>query len=772
MIIKRIVSILLFVSLIAAQTGRISGFVTDSTSGESLPGANVFLQGTSLGMATDPNGLFVLEQIQPGDYTLVVSFLGFDTWKKKMSVKSGSDIRQNIALAPTSIGLNEVQVTGEKLARKLAMQPSRVTLTTRQIKSLPALAEPDLFRTLQAMPGVLAPSEFSTGLVIRGGNTDQNLILLDGITVYNPSHLGGVFSNFILDAVKDAELIKGGYNAEYGGRLSAVLNVTSREGNRKKFQGKSSISILSAQTTLEGPSYKGAWLVSARRTYFDQVLKLTNLNFPPYYFYDLQGHVFSDITSKDRISVSFYSGLDNLVFGDLGLSARWGNDTYSLNYRRLFRPDLIGKFLIATSRFRTFFNLGGSTGLESDNVINDKTFSGNFTDFVTPNMTLKFGGMFKELNLQYLTGFGDTTTFKVGEEPREGALYSKLKWLPAPWFIVEPGVRLNYYSGQNQKWHPDFRLGLKWIIDEDHYLNFAIGNYHQFLETVQDDYNPSVLDNWMAVDNSVQPAESHQAVLGLESYYRNIWKLQIEGYYKRIYNTLTFNDTRATSDEQSPGTQLAYMFLPSDGYAYGLEFFLQKTRGNFTGWLAYTWSISRKIMNGVTYYNNWDREHVFNIIGTWRINKKWEVNGKWTYQSGQAFTPILGYYLQNLPGDPMQSYRTIPGGRNSGRYPPYHRLDMGAVRHIKWGKVKFDLNFQVINAYDKKNIFRYFYTLGSTTDGLDNDNDWNKKADDLNGNGKPDAGEPNVDEPDEGRIQRESISIFPLLPSIGVSFDL
>ena len=205
------------------------------------------------------------------------------------------------------------------------------------MKAQPSLAEPDIFRTIQSLPGVLTTSEFSTGLVIRGGNTDQNLILLDGITVYNPSHLGGLFSNFIVDAVKDAELIKGGYNAEYGGRLSAVLDIRSREGNRNNFEGSSSVSLLSAQTTLEGPFLNGAWLVAGRRTYFDKILPLLPVNFDlPYYFYDLQGHVFTDLNEKDRISLSFYRGVDDLKFKDLDLESDWGNKTLSLSYRRVF----------------------------------------------------------------------------------------------------------------------------------------------------------------------------------------------------------------------------------------------------------------------------------------------------------------------------------------------------------------------------------------------------------------------------------------------------
>ncbi len=264
------VLILLFINpFLYAQNNSISGFITDQETGEALIGANVFIQETGNGMSTDKNGYYVIQNITSGKYNLIVSYIGYNTFKKEINLSQNESIKMNLSLKVEALEINEVEVSAEKLRRKNNIQPSRVNLSPRIIKAAPALAEPDIFRTIQALPGVLTNNEASTGLVIRGGNTDQNLILLDGITVYNPTHFGGIFSNFIVDAVKEAELIKGGYNAEYGGRLSAVLNVLSREGNRNYFQGKTSISLLSAQTTMEGPFYKGAWLLSARRTYFD-----------------------------------------------------------------------------------------------------------------------------------------------------------------------------------------------------------------------------------------------------------------------------------------------------------------------------------------------------------------------------------------------------------------------------------------------------------------------------------------------------------------------
>ena len=772
----------IIISILKAQTSIISGFVSDSSSGEALIGANVFLRETGQGMATDVNGYYIIQDIVSGNYTLMVSYIGFDMYKQKTRLSDGESKKVNINLVEQVVQLTEIEVTAEKLQRRNNIQPSKISLSPRMMKAAPALAEPDLFRTIQALPGVLTTSEFSTGLVIRGGNTDQNLIMLDGITVYNPSHLGGVFSNFIVDGVKEAELIKGAYNAEYGGRLSAVLNVISREGNKNEFKGKVNLSLLSAQTTLEGPFYKGAWVLSGRRTYFDLILPKVlpdNIadNIPPYYFYDIQSHIFSDISAKDRISLSYYSGIDNIIFDTFGLAGRWGNNTVSAHYRRVFNERLVGNFLIANSQFFTRFGLGGSGGLVSDNGIDDRTLSGDFSWFKSSESTLKFGAQLKKLGFEYTNKFQDSTQFKIKASPVELASYVKMKYKHNNLFIIEPGIRINYYNVYPDSLYPDLRLGLKYLLTDDRYINFSVGNYHQFISTFQDDFNPSILDNWIAADTSVSPGKSMQVVLGYEEYIKNMYKIQVEGYYKDLKNLLTYEEKRSTTDAQVSDESLANIVTPADGYAYGLELFGQKMSGKLSGWVAYTYSVSRKIMNSIyadgeqEYYTNWDRTHAFSVLGNYQFNKKWETNWRFALQSGQAYTPIMGYYVQKFPESPEELFRTIPGTRNSGRYEPYSRLDIGAVYHAKIGKTNVDFFFQIINTLNRSNTFRKIYSLGSPYNGLDDDGDWDKDLHDTNGNGRADPGETNVDESDEGKINERSIGLFPILPTFGFTWE-
>ena len=759
-----------------AQSGIISGFISDSSSAEALIGANVILQETGQGMATDINGYYIIQDITPGDYVLMVSYVGFKLKKEKLKISDGQSIKLDISLSEDVVELTQIEVTAEQIQRKSNIQPSKINLSPRMMKAAPALAEPDLFRTIQALPGVLTTSEFSTGLVIRGGNTDQNLILLDGVTVYNPSHLGGIFSNFIVDGVKEAELIKGAYNAEYGGRLSAVLNIISREGNQKKFEGKANLSLLSAQATIEGPFYKGAWVFSGRRTYFDKIFQNVP-TIPPYYFYDIQSHIYTDLTSKDRLSLSFYNGVDDLLFDTFGLTGRWGNRTVSAQYRRVFSEKLIGNFLYANSLFFTEFGLGGSNGLVSDNQIDDATVAANFSWFKSSESTLKFGAQIKNLGFLYTNSFNDSLQFEINTKPKEFANYMKLKYSASKRLILEPGLRINLYDVYSDSIFPDLRFGMKYLLNDNRYLNFSVGNYHQFIATFQDDYNPNILDQWIAVDNSVSPAKSSQIVLGYEEYIKDLYKIQVEGYYKDIKNLFTFEESRATTDEAISDSVLSDIVTPSDGYAYGLELFAQKMSGRLSGWLAYTFSVSRKSMNSIfyekeeEYYNSWDRTHSFSALGNYIFNNKWDMNWKLSLQSGQAYTPIIGYYNQILPEGPDEVYRTIPGTRNSARYSPYSRLDLGIVYHTKLFGSKMDIYVQVINILNRKNIFRKSYNVGSTYNGLDDDGDWDEDKHDTNGNGKPDVGEPNVDEVDEGRLQVNDISLFPIIPTIGFSWE-
>ena len=776
-----ILSIILL-NIVLSQNNNIdlSGFISDKNTGEVLIGANIFLLNSNIGTSTDINGYYALIDI-PKDKNsiLIISYIGYENYKINLSDLTSDYL--DIELSPSQIQYEDIEVSAEQIKKSKRIDYSKIKLNASQFKKQPGVAEPDIFRTIQALPGVLTQSEFSTGLIVRGGNTDQNLILLDGITVYNPSHVGGVFSNFIVDGIKEAELTKGGYNADYGGRLSSVLNVVSREGNSKEIKLKMSASLLSTQATIEGPSYNGAYIISARRTYFDKVNDwfIKSDAIPPYYFYDLQAHIYTDINETDRISLSHYSGKDDFKFSGLGLNAIWGNNTNSIHYRKVFGIGFIGNAMIANSKFFTNFNLGGESGINNDNLISDNTLKLDLNNILNKEFKVKYGLLYKKLQFNYLSSFGDSILFEIDEKPIEMALYLKGTYKPIPQLILEPGFRYEYYNKSNKNTYPNFRLGIKYLFDLNNFITFSTGNYNQYILTFQDDFNPPLLDNWVSIDTSVSAGASNHFNIGYEHNNPNGYKFQTEFYYKTIDNLLTFEEKRATTDEEVSDENLIDILTPNSGKAYGTEIFLQKQSGSLTGWISYTLSFATKVMNDNLYYTNWDRRHALTIVGNYSFNKikflkNSSVSWNWTIQSGQAYTPILGYYLQNLPAYEQGTFHTIPSERNSGRYPTFHRLDISWQKQFKIKDKKGEFFFQVINLYNRKNIFRYQYSLGYADNGIDDDGDWNAETDDLNGDGVPNLGEPNFEylDPDETKLQRTEISVFPFLPSFGIRIEL
>ena len=450
--------------------------------------------------------------------------------------------------------------------------------------------------------------------------------------------------------------------------------------------------------------------------------------------------------------MSWYTGRDDLSWDAFLLNGRWENKTLSLNYRKLFSETLVSHWMLAKSRFDILFDLGGGSGINEVDYIDDLTFRSDWTWFASQETQFRFGAEVKDLGFQYSASYLDSSIFMSRQSPVEAAVYAKMKWWPSPLFMIEPGLRVGYYDNHPQKWYFDPRLGIKYLLTEDRYLNFSLGVYHQFMETIQDDFYPKIMDAWFAVDYSVTPASAVQVTAGYEEYFGVAWRVQVEAYYKTMNNMLTFVESRSTVDEMISDESLADLVDEGDGYAYGAELFVHKEIGRLNGWVAYAYSISRKQFGGKEYYTNWDRRHVFNILGNYRISRKWDANLKWTYQTGQPYTPILGYFIEVLPGDPEPFYRPIPGGRNSVRYEPFHRMDVGLVRHFKLFGVPGDLFIQVVNAYWRKNIFLYIYQWGNTYNGIDDD------GDEL------------IDEDDEGIPKKVRLNGLPILPTIGISF--
>lgn len=733
------ITLFLFLSILTEPTfsqgrvGTISGFVRDESNGESLSYANVILEDEGLGSTTNQEGYYVITGVTPGRHLLKFSYLGYATRSLPLFLKPYEAKVVNVSLTPRVLELGDVKVSAERQRKRTEISISNTTFSRRQLRVVPQIAEADLFRSIQLMPGVITMSDFSAQLIVRGGSPDQNLILLDGISMYNPFHMGGVFSTFNVDAIKEAKLLKGGFPAQYGGRLSSVLNVLNKEGNSKEVEGRANISLLSAKSTLEGPIFKGAWLVSARRTYFDQIFKATKYEFP-YYFYDLQGKLYQNLSHNNRVTLSGYFGDDVITWDDLGMDIRWGNRTLSANWRHIFSSQLYSNFMVAGSKFYTNAEFGTEDVFHAGNTIQDRSIKGDLTYYNSREHTFNFGYILKDLSFHFFAEvLAENDTFKIADlkfRPFYGALYFQDKWNYRNLFILQPGIRLDYFKSDVQRWRVGPRLAAKYLMAENTYLKGSWGIYYQFLNTFNDEENFAPLDFWLPLDKTITPGRAVHYILGLETVLPFNVDFEWEVYFKRMDN-LIMMDPKGELDLEN--IRLRDLFSVGGGHAYGTEVFLKKETGPFTGWMSYALAWTRKDIDTLSFYPRYDRRHNFNAIFSYRFNPKWEMSARGTYGTGFPYTRALGRYQFNefYSDEPMD--KIIGGIKNNYRYPDYRRVDLSLSRHFNFKHWSLTLYLEVINLLNWKNVFYY---------------DWDFE---------------------ENPAERETVTMFPRVPTAGIS---
>ncbi|MBA7613739.1 hypothetical protein ES703_20995 [subsurface metagenome] len=715
---------LLPVLALSQTAATISGFVTDVESGEALAGANVYLQDLDLGAAANLDGYYVINNVPPGRRTLRVGYIGYTMESIEITIGPGQAVRQDVEMSPEVLTGRTIEVFAEREKFQREISVSRVSVSPTKLRTLPQVGEVDLFRAIQMLPGVRAQSEFSSGLIVRGGNTDQNLILFDGVTVYNPSHLGGVFSTFITEGLREAELAKGAYPAEFGGRLSSVLDIHSKDGNSKRFSGSAEISLIASKALIEGPLHKGGWLLTGRRTYIDQVLKLLNstgvIDFElPYYFYDLQGNLYQNFGENDRVSLSLYKGDDKLDWPDILASINWGNQTASVRWRHLFSTRLISTFLVANSRFATNLAMGGSDGMKSNNHIKDITTKGDLTYFYMDNRLIKFGFELKDLDIRYLATFDVDTSAYLHQKPLQTAFYFSDKWNSHRW-VVQYGLRLNYFDDASDKITLSPRFSAKYLLNDISALNLSLGRYYQYIFTINTETSfQTPINNWIAQDKSVPVQYSDQVVLGFEIQ-KHSYNLSFEAYAKTMHNLLVYRVQMAAFDEQVLGGAVSDIFQPTKAASWGMELFGEKTRGRLTGNLGYTLSwVVKQIEDEPKYWANWDRRHELKTSASWRFSEKWMISSTFQLGNGYPYTRMLGTYVYYEPGfGEGVTITTIPGTRNNARLPAYHRMDVSLTRSLAGKRIKGEWYINIINLYNHRNVLAVFWDTDELKKGV------------------------------------------------------
>ncbi|MBN1782973.1 TonB-dependent receptor [bacterium] len=706
---KRRIRTCIFWSLLLAvhiQAGTVHGFVREEENREPVIMANVWIQDTSIGTTTNLKGYYVLADLLPGEYTLYFRYIGFQTVKKTVRVTNDHDINVDIYLKSEAILLEGASITADREKRDLEIMPGQIVVQAPQLRSIPQVAEADLFRSIQMLPGVATLSDFSAGLYVRGGSADQNLILLDEIDVYNPNHMFGFFSTFNTDAVKSVELLKGGFPAKHGGRLSSVLNVYDEEGNREKFEGVTRLSILSASSTLQGPWEHGSWMLSGRRTYLDLASKLADFDLP-YYFYDGHAKINFDIDPKNQASLSFYAGNDYLDLGEDGMNVllNWGNKTFSAQWTHLFNSRLFSHFVFAGSRYDS------DTQVKFDNIrfgifnrITDLATKGILTYSPNTRHSVDFGFETKVLNFDLNYHVVDTDYNNHFNGVYLSAyMQDNIKLTPLT--ILQTGLRVDHYTdGAYTRIDP--RISVQQTFTDKINMKFSYGMYHQFLNLVQQE-GMSFADMWFPVDKTFDPGKAQHYIVGFQYDNKSTFSFDIEGYYKYYGNVAEYNVYR-NEDEIIENQTAATNFLSGKGKAYGMDMYIRNRLGRLEGWLGYALCWTKKQVDGYNfdlwYYPTYDRRHTITLIQDYKISKNWRFNVAFKYGSGQPYTESTAWYeVTDQKG--RIHYESLDGKKNTYRLPAYHRLDLGLFYTRSIFKKKTEFFLQVINVYNRDNVF-------------------------------------------------------------------
>ncbi len=789
---KKILFYLLFFTCMNsfAQTKyTISGYVQESESGENLIGVSIYDKNTFKGTVTNQYGFYSLT-LEEGNYEIIYSFIGLQSITKNVNLNE--DTRINISLKSDAIITEEVIVTGEKLDKNVSSSKmSQVKIEVNNIKQLPViLGEVDVLKSAQLLPGITSNGEGSSGLYVRGGGPDQNLILLDEAVVYNASHLFGFFSVFNADAIKDINIIKGGMPAEYGGRLSSVLDISMKDGNNKKYQADGGIGLLSSRLTLQGPiqKEKSSFILSGRRTYID-VLSQPFLNREDpetgepnafagsgYYFYDLTTKINYRISDKDRLYLSGYFGRDVFSFANsdngFAIEIPWGNATGSLRWNHLFNDKLFMNTSVIFSDYRFEFNLAQSDfEFKIFSGINDWNTKVDFLYQPNQRHTIKFG-----TNYTYhiftpgnATGRSGDVEFAPDEIFRqysnEGALYFSNDFELSDEIKINAGIRyssfqhrgdinilkyiqndLTFNSDNYRNIEP--RFSLRYKLNTTSSLKTSYTENYQYIHLASTSSVSLPTDLWVPSSTVIKPKFSRQYAIGFfKNLKDNMYETSLEAYYKEMTNLIEYREGFLPEDNTNQSSDNSFTF--GEGDSYGIELLLKKNQGKTTGWIGYTLSKTTRyfdeVNNGISFPAKYDRRHDLSITATHKLSKSWVLSGVFVYATGNAITLPTERYV--IGGDVYTQFTS----RNGYRMDPYHRMDIGATYTPSKKKKKFKStwNFSIYNVYSRKNPYFIYFALEGLEDDGENQNI-------QNGNVEPKA---------------YQVSIFPILPSVTWNFN-
>lgn len=764
-----------------AQTKfTINGYVRDSASGETVIGATVSINNLFRAVTSNQYGFYSIT-LDSGNYELIVSHVSYQSTQDSIFLKENQSL--DFLLHPKSAAISEVVVySRRKDANVRNAQMGRIDLSIEQIKNIPAfLGEVDILKTLQLLPGIRNAGEGNAGFYVRGGGPDQNLIMLDDAVVYNTGHLFGFFSIFNSDAIKNTSLIKGGMPAQYGGRLSSVLDIAMKDGNNQKMEGEGGIGLIASRFSLQGPikKNKASYMLSVRRTYVDALVKpfikkSSSFYGSGYYFYDLNAKVNYRFSEKDRLYLSGYFGRDVFNFNNAKRSFKsnipWGNSTATLRWNHVFGPRLFSNTTLLYNDYKFKFAAAQDNfEIALSSGIRDGSMKIDFDYYPMPFHKVKFGGLitYHKFIPNVVTGRQDSVIFKPNNESLKYAL-EKALYIQDDWDIndvlkINYGLRWSSFSQigpytryvrdadrnkldstvyknlENIKTYNGIepRFTLRYTLDATTSLKASVSRNFQFIHLVSNASSTLPTDLWVPSTFRVRPQLSWQYAAGVFKNFRNNeYETSVEVYYKNMQNQIEYKEgyTPGLSDPEEE-------FVFGKGWSYGSEFFVNKIQGKLTGWVGYTlswtWRKFAALNDGEKFPAKYDRRHDLSVVATYAHNPRWRFGSVFVYGTGNATSLPERFYI--VEGVLTQEYSSI----NQYRLPAYHRLDLSATYTPKskpGKKLQSNWVFSIYNVYSRKNpYFIYYDQTGSAYNGT-------------------------------LKVEALQVSLFPILPSVTWNF--
>jgi CarboxypepD_reg-like domain/TonB-dependent Receptor Plug Domain len=718
---------LLHTDSIQAQT--VSGTVSEKSTGEAVIGANVLVLGTSRGAATNAYGFFSIPDLEAGDYVLRISAIGYKTDTVSIALSKGESKRLAIMLNSVSIEFDEVVVEAEREPIE-TRTIGQMEMPMEQIFRIPSLGgEPDIFRALLLLPGVQSSSELSSGLHVRGGSPDQNLVLLDNIVMYNPYHLGGFLSTFNSDAINHVRLIKGTMPAKYGGRLSSVIDVTMKEGSKEKLHGSGGISMIDSRLTLEGPITEDmTFMVSGRRVYLDALTSLVSDAALPYYFYDLLAKTNYRIDDNNRLYLSGFFGRDILEAEDDEGQVDWGSTAFNLRWTHVFSSKLFSSvslvysdysFKLEEEIYEYDYTSGDRVPVESFyslSAVEDITLRGELEYFYSADHAITAGAdlylhSFTSKATEEIQNYIEMSSDLPTQRSTQFSLFVQDDWQVNERIKTNLGARLFYFDRGNYL-RAEPRFSALYTFDEGTVLKAAITGANQFLHLVNRTDLALPFDMWFPSTSNLSPSFSMQYTLGATRTFFTDYILSVEAYYKSMERILAFKDDAVFSSF----IPLEGELTSGEGSGYGFEVMFQRKVGALTGWLAYTLSWADRsfteLNHGKSFPPRYDKRHDISLVLNYRLGDSWEFTAVWVYATGQAMTfPIAQYTIDAQYGS--SSYKHYPylyTDRNGYRLPSYHRLDLNFSHSFSWFGWAWKVHLNVYNTYNRMNPFTQYIT--------------------------------------------------------------